>query len=57
VPWTAGGPATPANIALRCRAHNAYEASVYFGPIRAALDPDDQDARRAGFVRARSGTS
>jgi hypothetical protein len=38
IPWTAGGPATPANISLRCRAHNAYEASVYFGPIRAALD-------------------
>ena len=46
VPWTAGGPATPANISLRCRAHNAYEASVYFGPIRAALDE-----------RIRSGTS
>lgn len=46
VPWTAGGPATPANIALRCRAHNAYEASVYFGPIRAALE-----------ARTRSGTN
>lgn len=48
VPWTAGGPATPANIALRCRAHNAYEASAYFGPIRTALDND---------ARTRSGTS
>ena len=46
VPWTAGGPPTPANISLRCRAHNAYESSVYFGPIRAALD-----------ARTRSGTS
>ncbi len=48
VPWTAGGPSTATNISLRCRAHNAYEASVYFGPIRAALD----DA-----ARTRSGTS
>ncbi len=45
-PWIGGGPPTVDNIALRCRAHNAYEASRYFGPIRAAMD-----------VRARSGTS
>jgi hypothetical protein len=55
VPWTAGGPATPSNIALRCKAHNAYEASVYFGPIRAALD--EADAPGTGPVRTRSGTS
>lgn len=48
VPWTAGGPATPANIALRCRAHNVYEASVYFGPIRAALDDADAARTRSG---------
>lgn len=35
-PWAVGGPATTENIALRCRAHNAYEEAVYFGPIRAA---------------------
>ena len=45
-PWIGGGPPTVDNIALRCRAHNAYEASRYFGPIRAAMD-----------VRTRSGTS
>jgi hypothetical protein len=45
-PWIAGGPPTVDNIALRCRAHNAYEASRYFGPIRAAMD-----------ARTRSGTS
>jgi hypothetical protein len=45
-PWIGLGPPTVDNIALRCRAHNAYEASRYFGPIRAAMD-----------VRARSGTS
>jgi hypothetical protein len=30
-PYAAGGPATSANIQLRCRAHNAYEASLFFG--------------------------
>jgi hypothetical protein len=37
-PWALGGPPTAENIALRCRAHNAYEAAVYFGPIRAARE-------------------
>jgi len=36
-PWAVGGPPSVENIALRCRAHNAYEAAVYFGPIRAAM--------------------
>lgn len=45
-PWVAGGPATVENIALRCRAHNGYEASRYFAPIRAGLE-----------ARTRSGTS
>jgi hypothetical protein len=31
VPHAAGGPPTAANIELRCRAHNAYEAETYFG--------------------------
>jgi hypothetical protein len=26
------GPATVANISLRCRRHNAYEAELVFGP-------------------------
>ena len=29
-PYAAGGAATTANIELRCRAHNAYEASLLF---------------------------
>ena len=37
-PWIVGGPPTAANIALRCRTHNAYEAAVYFAPIRAARE-------------------
>jgi 5-methylcytosine-specific restriction endonuclease McrA len=30
-PYAAGGVAATANIELRCRAHNAYEASLFFG--------------------------
>ena len=29
-PYAAGGAATTANIELRCRAHNAHEASLFF---------------------------
>lgn len=36
-PWVVGGPPSLANIALRCRAHNAYESAVYFAPIQAAM--------------------
>jgi hypothetical protein len=31
-PYAIGGEATPSNIALRCRAHNAHEAQLAFGP-------------------------
>jgi len=31
-PFVAGGAATAANIELRCRAHNVYEASLFFTP-------------------------
>jgi hypothetical protein len=31
VPFAQGGQATTANIELRCRAHNAYEAELEFG--------------------------
>lgn len=34
LPFAAGGKATVENIELRCRAHNAHEADVYFGPAR-----------------------
>jgi hypothetical protein len=36
-PWIVGGPPSVENIALRCRAHNQYEAKVYFAPIRDGL--------------------
>ena len=31
MPHAVGGPATAENIALRCRAHNAHEARLFFG--------------------------
>jgi hypothetical protein len=31
-PYAVGGEATVTNISLRCRAHNAYEAELVFGP-------------------------
>ena len=31
-PYAVGGAATVANIQLRCRAHNAYEAVLFYGP-------------------------
>jgi hypothetical protein len=34
VPYAVGGEATVANIQLRCRAHNGYEADVFFGADR-----------------------
>ncbi|HSL20539.1 MAG TPA: HNH endonuclease [Vicinamibacterales bacterium] len=35
-PYARGGEARPDNIALRCRAHNAYEAELDFGERLAA---------------------
>jgi hypothetical protein len=32
VPFAAGGETTTQNLELRCRAHNAYEAQLYFEP-------------------------
>ena len=34
VPYAVGGKATIANIQLRCRAHNGYEADTFFGADR-----------------------
>lgn len=34
VPFADGGAANAANLQLRCRAHNAYEAEERFGPMR-----------------------
>ena len=37
-PYATGGEATVANIALRCRAHNAHEARLVFGPMVTSAD-------------------
>jgi hypothetical protein len=39
-PYAVGGAATAANIELRCRAHNAYEASLFFEPERAHISAE-----------------
>ena len=39
VPYAVGGKATIANIQLRCRAHNGYEADVFFGTIAGTGGP------------------
>jgi hypothetical protein len=33
VPYAEGGPTTTHNLELRCRAHNQYEADLFFGPM------------------------
>ncbi|MET0554766.1 MAG: hypothetical protein ABW221_17120 [Vicinamibacteria bacterium] len=47
VPYAVGGKATVANIQLRCRAHNGYEAEVFFGT--------DPRRRLSGGMGERSG--
>ncbi|MGH2453910.1 MAG: HNH endonuclease [bacterium] len=68
-PYAAGGEATADNIQLRCRAHNGYEAELYFGPrhpervkeTRASyLAPNGQPRWRPGLgivTTTRSGPS
>ena len=45
-PWIAGGEPSVVNIALRCRAHNAYESTRYFAPINAARAEHDANSFR-----------
>jgi 5-methylcytosine-specific restriction endonuclease McrA len=50
VPYAAGGAGTAQNIELRCRAHNRYEAELYFG--EGAVRPRQvkvKVAQRPGF--------
>ena len=49
-PFASGGPTTSDNLELRCRAHNAYEAELFFGPFVAREE-------RVEFVGTRSGPS
>ena len=65
-PYAVGGPATATNIQLRCRAHNAYEADLFYGqreptsvPLPALRREQDESAGRknkakpsaTGFIR------
>jgi hypothetical protein len=53
IPYAAGGLPTLENIQLRCRAHNGYEADLFFGP-GTRRDARRGRARRSGYVsRAR----
>jgi hypothetical protein len=40
-PFAAGGATTVDNLELRCRAHNAYEAELFFGPFIAREESAD----------------
>ena len=50
VPHAVGGPATIANIQLRCRAHNGYEAEVFFGTGRRSRGADGLAARSESYA-------
>jgi hypothetical protein len=39
-PYAKQGPATIANISMRCRRHNQYEAQLIFGPLGASVVRD-----------------
>jgi 5-methylcytosine-specific restriction endonuclease McrA len=52
-PFAEGGATTAANLQLRCRAHNAYEAMLYFGPSVVRERP----GARYGFTRSRPSSS
>ena len=54
IPYAAGGRATVDNIALRCGAHNAYDAEMFYGPIRdsrSAAEDAGTDVVREGTAR------
>ena len=52
-PHAAGGESTAANIQLRCRGHNGYEADLYFGPRQPAAVREP----RTPYEATRSGPS
>jgi hypothetical protein len=47
-PYALGGPPTPANISLRCRRHNQYEAERAFGPRHGGGDTEATEIDRHG---------
>jgi hypothetical protein len=50
VPFAVGGKATIANIQLRCRAHNGYEADVFFGTDRRNRGADGVAERSENYA-------
>jgi hypothetical protein len=53
-PFAAGGKATVDNIQLRCRAHNRYEADLFYGPMRRAGDSNPPVPERVDVAWIRS---
>jgi hypothetical protein len=51
VPYAAGGPPTVENIQLRCRAHNGYEADLFYGPGKRRTHGDVVRNGRAIYER------
>jgi len=47
-PFASGGPTTADNLELRCRAHNAYEAELFFGPFVVREERAEFDPTRSG---------
>ena len=45
-PYALAGPATVANLSLRCRRHNQYEANLVFGPHALGTSRSGGEARR-----------
>ena len=52
-PHAVGGKATIANIQLRCRAHNGYEADVFFGTARRNPGADGTAERPGNYAVSR----
>jgi hypothetical protein len=55
-PFGAGGETTVANVQLRCRAHNQYEADLYYGPCRSREDVVQERRSAYAATRPRRGT-
>jgi HNH endonuclease len=55
VPYAAGGKPTADNIQLRCRAHNGYEADLFYGPGKRQTGRDGTGPGTSSNSRARQG--
>lgn len=55
VPFSAGGTATADNLELRCRAHNSYEATLFFEGLQAGGEGDRSAAQDRSPRRPQAG--